>query len=137
MLILQWRLFKQTWWRIKKWFKNTCKFSSKDINEIILLLRKGFYSYEHIDEWERVNETSFPEKEDFYSNLNMKDITDVDYVRAKIVCKDLEIKSFGKCYEMYLKIDTLLLADVYKGALENTDVKLEWLTYTDMLLIRN
>ena len=55
----------------------------------------------------------------------MKDITDVDYVRAKIVCKDLEIKSFGKCYEMYLKIDTLLLADVYKGALENTDVKLE------------
>ena len=90
-----------------------------------MLLRKGFYSYEHIDEWERVNETSFPEKEDFYSNLNMKDITDVDYVRAKIVCKDLEIKSFGKCYEMYLKIDTLLLADVYKGALENTDVKLE------------
>ena len=88
------------------------------------MLRKGFYSYEHIDEWERVNETSFPEKEDFYSNLNMKDITDVDYARAKIVCKDLEIKRFGKCYEMYLKIDTLLLA-VYKGALENTDVKLE------------
>ena len=109
------------------------------------MLRKGFYSYEHISEWEKVNETSLTEKEDFYSNLNMEDITDVDYMHAKIVCKDLEIKSlqrtWSKFYEIYLKIDTLLLADVYKGAskgaLKNTNVKLEWLTYIDMLLIRN
>ena len=27
-------------------------------------------------------------KEEFYSNLNMKDITDADYMHAKRVCKD-------------------------------------------------
>ena len=35
--------------------------------------------------WEKFNEGSLPEKEDFYSHLNMKDITDVDYVQAKRV----------------------------------------------------
>ena len=29
-------------------------------------------------------------KEDFYSHLNMEDITDVDYTLVKGVCKDLE-----------------------------------------------
>ena len=28
------------------------------------------------------NEASLPEKEDFYSHLNMKDITDTDYTHA-------------------------------------------------------
>ena len=29
-----------------------------------------------MDEWNKFNETSLPKKEDFYSNLNMEDITD-------------------------------------------------------------
>ena len=29
-----------------------------------------------MDHWEKFNETSLPEKEDFYSHLNMEDITD-------------------------------------------------------------
>ena len=28
--------------------------------------------------WEKFNETSLPQKEDFYSHLNMEDITDED-----------------------------------------------------------
>ena len=31
-------------------------------------------------------------KEEFYSNLDMEDITDADYIHAKRVCKDFEIK---------------------------------------------
>ena len=31
-------------------------------------------------------------KKDFYSHLNMEDITDADYMHAKRVCKDFEIK---------------------------------------------
>ena len=34
-----------------------------------------------------------PEKEDFYSLLNIEDITDADYMHAKGVCKDFEIKN--------------------------------------------
>ena len=45
-----------------------------------------------MDNWEKFNETSLPGKEDFYSHLNMEDITDADYKHAKIVCKDFKIK---------------------------------------------
>ena len=48
-----------------------------------------------MDDWEKFNEMSLPEKEDFYSHLNMEDVTDADYVHAKRVCKDLEIKNLG------------------------------------------
>ena len=33
-----------------------------------------------MDIWERFNEASLPDKEAFYSNLNMEDITDVSSV---------------------------------------------------------
>ena len=29
-----------------------------------------------MDDWEKFNETTLPEKEEFYSNVNMEDITD-------------------------------------------------------------
>ena len=57
-----------------------------------MLLRKGVYPYEYMDDWEKFNETTLPEKEEFYSNLNMEDITDADYIHAKGVCMDVEIK---------------------------------------------
>ena len=55
---------------IKK-LKNTYSFCDNDLNIFILLLRKGVYPYEYMDSWERFNETSLPNKEDFYSNLNI------------------------------------------------------------------
>ena len=42
------------------------------------MLRKGFYPYEYMDDWEKFNKRSLPEKEDFYSHLNRNDITDAD-----------------------------------------------------------
>ena len=41
-------------------------------------------------DWEKLNETSLPEKEDFYSHLKMKDITDVDDTQAKKFVKILK-----------------------------------------------
>ena len=82
---------------------------------IILLLRKGVYLCEYMDVWEKFNKTSLPEKEYFYSHLNMEDITDVDYAHVKRVCKDFEIKSLGEYYEWYVQSDTLLLADVIEN----------------------
>ena len=51
---------------------NTYKFSNHDNNKFILLLQKGVYPYEYVDDWEKFNETSLPEKEDFYSHLNIE-----------------------------------------------------------------
>ena len=83
-----------------------------DINKYFLLLRKSVYSCEYMDDWEKFNEASLPEKEDFYSDLNMDDITDSGYNHAKIVCKDFEIKDLGEYHDLYLKSDMLLLVDV-------------------------
>ena len=47
------------------------------------MLRKGVYPYEYVDDWEKLNQTSLPEKEDFYSYLNMKYITDADCAHRK------------------------------------------------------
>ena len=65
-----------------------------------------------MDDWEKFSETSLPEKEDFYCNLNMEDITDADYVHAKRVLKDFKIKNLSEYYDLHVKSDTLLLADV-------------------------
>ena len=40
-------------------------FSNNDINKFIFLLRKGVYPYEHVDDWEKFNEISLPEKDFF------------------------------------------------------------------------
>ena len=43
---------------------------------------------------------------------NMEDVTDVDYMHAKRVCKEFEKKNLGEYHDLYLKSDTLLLTDV-------------------------
>ena len=53
-----------------KRFASTYEFCNKDLNKFILLLRKGVYPYEYMDNWERFNEMSLRNKESFYSNLN-------------------------------------------------------------------
>ena len=68
-----------------------------------------------MDDLEKFNETTLLEKEEFYSNLNLKNITDADYTHAKRVCKDFEIKSFGEYHDLYLKSDVLLSADIFEN----------------------
>ena len=67
-----------------------------------------------MDHWKKINETSLPEKEDFYSHLNMEDVTDADYALAKRVCKDFEIKNVGKNHDLYVQSNTLWSADVLR-----------------------
>ena len=76
--------------KLKERFFNTYKFSYHDNSKFILLLGKDVDPYEYMDDWEKFNETSLPGKENFYSLLNMEDITDADYAHAKRVCKDLK-----------------------------------------------
>ena len=100
---------------LKRRFFNTYKFSNHNNNKFILLLQKGISPYEYVNDWEKLNETSLSEKEDFYSHLNMEDITDVDYAHAERVCKNFKIKKIGEYYDLYVQSDTLLLADVLEN----------------------
>ena len=100
---------------LKKRFKNTFKFSYNDINKFVLLLREGVYPYEYIEDEDKFNETTLPKKETNYSKLNMEDITNADYMHAKRVYKDFETKYLREYHDLYLKCDSLLLADVFKN----------------------
>ena len=51
----------------------------------VLLLRKGVYPYEYMDNWDRFNKTSLPPKKDFYSELNLEDITEKNFNHAQYV----------------------------------------------------
>ena len=54
--------------------------------EVFKLMRsKGVYPYEYMDAREKFEETSLPPKDEFYSRLNMKDISDQDYEHAQQV----------------------------------------------------
>ena len=66
-------------------------------------------------DWKTFNEASLLEKEDFYSHLNIEDITIADYAHAKRACEDLEIKSLGEHHDLYVQSDTYLLADVFEN----------------------
>ena len=127
----------------------------------MLLLRKGVYPYEYIDNWKRFNETSLPSKESFYSNLNMENIEDIDYRHGNNVFKKFKLNNLGEYHDLYVQSDTLLLADVlenfrdmclkeyeldpahflslpglaWEACLKRTNVELELLTDYDMLLM--
>ena len=117
--------------KLKERFFNTYKFSNHENNKFILLLRKGVYPYEYMDEWEKFNKTLLPEKEDFYSHLNVKGITNTYYAHTKRVCKDFEIKKLREYHDLYVQSDTLLLADyllsapglAWQAALKKTELK--------------
>ena len=88
-------------------FKNAFKFSNNDINKFILLFKKDLYRYEYMDDWEKFNETKLCQKQKIYSNLNMEEITDADYMHGKRVCKDFETKNLGEHHDLHVKSNAL------------------------------
>ena len=59
-------------YRLIKNFPSTYKFCKGGLNKIALLLRKDVYPYEYMDNWEKFNKNSLPDKIAFYSKLNKK-----------------------------------------------------------------
>ena len=96
-------------------FPNIYRFCNRDLNKYSLLLRKGVYSYEYMDSWEKFIETELLDKESFYSELNKEGITDEDYVHAQKVWDVFEIKNLGEYHDLYVQNDAILLAEVYEN----------------------
>ena len=88
-----------------------------------MLLRKSFYPYEYMDSWEKLNENELPPKKDFYSNLNLENISDEDYTHAQKIWDIFEIKNLGEYHDLYVQSDTLLLSDIYEN-LTNMSLKI-------------
>ena len=76
-----------------------------------MVLRKGVYPYKYMDGRDKFNETSIPNKESFYSNLTMKNVTESDYIHANNIFKTFKRNNLGDYHNLYVQSDTLLLAD--------------------------
>ena len=110
-LIYWWKECKEEWKRpieglIRK-FLSIIHFWNGGLNKFILLLRKGVYPYEDMDNWEKLDETTIPPKEAFYSELNLEGISDADYAHAQKVWEVFWIKNRGGYYDLYAQSDTL------------------------------
>ena len=68
-----------------------------------------------MDELEKFNQTTLAKKEEFYSNLNLENVADADYMHEKRVWKGFEIKNLVEYHDLYFKGDTLLLVDFFKN----------------------
>ena len=68
-------------------------------NQLSLLLRKGVYPYDYVDCLKKLDETSLPAKEAFYSKLTGEGITD-DYQHAHIVWKEFNIESMKDYHKL-------------------------------------
>ncbi|KAF0719456.1 Integrase catalytic domain-containing protein, partial [Aphis craccivora] len=93
-------------------FRETRKIFSE--NDIDLVTRKGFYPYEYTDSWEKLNETTLPPKEKFYSSLNEIHISNDDYEYAKIVWNQFNCNTLDEYSDWYLKVDVMLLVDCFE-----------------------
>ena len=80
-----------------------------------LLLRKGVYPYDYVDDASKFANTQLPAKEDFYSQLQEEGISDEDYAHAQKVWDVFHCNTFGEYHDLYLKTDVLLLADVFEN----------------------
>ncbi|XP_026819595.2 uncharacterized protein LOC113558329 [Rhopalosiphum maidis] len=80
-----------------------------------LVTRKGVYPYEYTDSWERLKETRLPRKRDFYSTLMETGIKEEEFEHAKDVWDHFDCEMLGDYSDLYLKIDVLLLADVFEN----------------------
>ena len=100
--------------QLRKLFKNTSDAFDND-NDFKMMIQKGVYPYEYIDDFKKLLEKQLPSKKQFYSKFNFRDIHTRDYDRAIQVFNHFKCKSILDYHELYLKADVLLLSDVWNN----------------------
>ena len=80
-----------------------------------LLTKKGVYPYEYMSSWNKFEESQLPSIEAFYGKLSMSKISEDDYQHAQRVQKEFGIRNLGDYHDLYLRIDVVLLANVFEA----------------------
>ena len=87
--------------------------------QIELLKRKGVFPYDYISSLNKLDVTTLPDKDSFYSKLCDNNITDDEYNHAQEVWTTFQVKTLGGYSDIYLKTDVLLLANVFEDFRNN------------------
>ena len=85
------------------------------MEKFILLLKKGVYPYEYMDSFDKFDETTLPNIENFYSSLQLSNIDVKEYNHAKKVWDIFNIKNIGDYHDLYVQVDTAKLSDVFEN----------------------
>ena len=67
-----------------------------------------------MDSWKKFD-SKLPSKDEFYSKLNMSGISEDDYTHARDVWDKFGIDNMGEYYDLYLKTDVVLLANIFES----------------------
>jgi len=76
---------------------------------------KGVYPYSFTDSFEKFKYSQEITREQFYDELNMKQISNQEYSQYLKVWNSIPDVNLGKYSDLYLKIDVLALADVLES----------------------
>lgn len=92
--------------------KTDGKFDQTKFN---LLLKKSYYPYEYCTDYELMETTvKIPKIEDFYSSLREESIDLSEYRIAKKVWKKFDCQDLIDYTQIYCKLDTILLAEIFQ-----------------------
>ena len=80
-----------------------------------LVKQKGVYPYEYMDSFKTFYEDKLPNRFEFFSSLKDECISEKDHLHANNVGNVFKINDLGNYYNLYLKADVLLLADVFEN----------------------
>ena len=68
-----------------------------------------------MDNFNKVNYPSLPDKDDFFNILTGEAITEADYTHARLVWDTFQMKTMGEYHDLYLKSDVLLLESMFEN----------------------
>lgn len=101
------KILKQTYLSKKHGKFNNTRFK--------MVLEKSFFPYEYCTSYEKMISTKkIPPQSKFYSCLSEEGISDGDYEFAKNVWKEFNCSNLLDYTELYCKIDTILLAELFQ-----------------------
>lgn len=79
-----------------------------------LLLRKGVFPYDFVDSIERLTSTlELPPRSSFFNKLSGEEVSEEDYAHAEKVWEAFECKTMADFSDVYVRSDTILLAEVF------------------------
>lgn len=93
--------------QVKKYFPNPEQF--------LLARRKGQFPYDFLCDWAKLDEVELPPISEFYSKLKEESISQSEYEHAQRVWDSFNIQTMGEYSDLYMKIDILLLSDIFES----------------------